>query len=286
MPSFEGNAAPAVAESAPVVLDNGAEPGSDEVRSHAFQPGLPGTLAAAGVPLAATAVYFIFGEPLWAILALGGLNVIGFALPGLRPVFAFARTVLAFLALTFAINTFGIAYPYSNIFVLTGLLGMFSLSGREWKSLYFGAGATRRFGKPALVLAAATAILILTVYFQRPELLGNNPTPRAWPADVIVLMAIGYALFSALMEETIFRSLFMAYARQSLGVGIAIAAQALIFAMMHYRVGFPMQAAGGVLALIWALAAGWLVKKADSVYPAYLMHFIVVLSLFLVLAFA
>jgi hypothetical protein len=198
---------------------------------------------------------------------------------------AFARAAFAFLLLTFLINTLGIAYPYSNIFVLTGLLGLFSLSGTGWKSLYFSPGKTGKLSKSALLLALGLSALILSIHSWRPGLLGNNPTPKDWPADVIVMMAIGYATFSALMEETIFRSILVAYGRVCARVESAVVAQALIFAMMHYRVGYPMHAEGAALALLWGLGAGWLVTRAQSIYPAYLMHFVVVLVLFLSLAF-
>lgn len=236
-------------------------------------------------PLLGVAIYFLAGKPLWAIATLAALSAASYFFAPWRHSMAFTRVVFAFLALTFVINTLGIAYPYSNIFVVTGLLGLFSLSGMEWKSLYFGPGKTGKWSKAALLLALGLSALILSVYFWQPVLLGNNPAPRGWPVDVIVMMAIGYATFSALMEETIFRSVFVAFAREYFRTEIAVTAQALIFAMMHFRVGFPMNVAGAVLALCWGIGAGWLVKRAESIYPAYLMHFVLVLILFLVLAF-
>lgn len=238
-----------------------------------------------GSPLAAVAIYFIAGKPLWAVLALAALSLASYLFPAWQQIMTFPRLVFAFLALTFIINTFGIAYPYSNIFVLTGLLGLFALSGMTWKSLQFLPGKTGRWGKTALGIALGLAAITLLIYFWRPALLGENPTPREWPVDVIIMMALGYAIFSALMEETVFRGVLMAYCRQYFSADVAIFAQALIFAMMHYRVGFPMNLAGAVLALLWGLGAGWLVKRAESIYPAYLMHFVIVLSLFLALAF-
>ncbi|NUO79592.1 CPBP family intramembrane metalloprotease [candidate division KSB1 bacterium] len=240
---------------------------------------------AAILPLAAAAIYFVYGQPLWALLGLGAFTLLGIFLPSWRPVLGFSRVVLLFGLFTFLINNFGIAYPYTNIFVLTGLLGVFALTGMEWKGLFFNAGKTAQYARAALLLAVGIAALIAAVFFAKPDLLGANPTPKAWPADVVIVMALGYAIFSALMEETIFRSLMIAFARQHMSMNVAVVAQAVVFGAMHYRVGFPTKAAGAALAFVWGLGAGWLVRKSDSVYPAYVMHFVLVLILFLVMAF-
>ncbi len=238
------------------------------------------------LPLVAMAVYFFYGQPLWALVGLGVFTLLGNLVPSLRAALGFSRTVLLFGLFTYLINNFGIAYPYTNILVLTGLLGVFAMTGMEWKALFFNAGETKRYSRTAMLLALAVAALILAVFFAQPDLLGANPTPKEWPADVIIVMAIGYAIFSALMEETIFRSVMLAFARQHMSMNAAIVAQAAVFAAMHYRMGFPTQAAGAGLAFVWGLSAGWLVRKSDSVYPAYAMHFVLVLILFLVMAFA
>ncbi len=237
------------------------------------------------LPLAAVVIYFVYGQPLWALLGLGVFTLLGIFLPSWRHVLGFSRVVLLFGLFTFLINNFGIAYPYTNIFVLTGLLGVFALTGMEWKGLFFNAGKTAQYSRTALLLAVGIAALIAAVFFAKPDLLGPNPTPKNWPADVIVVMALGYAIFSALMEETIFRSVMLAFARQHMSLNAAVVAQAVVFAAMHYRMGFPTKAAGAGLAFVWGLSAGWLVRKSDSVYPAYAMHFVLVLILFLVMAF-
>ncbi len=237
------------------------------------------------LPLAAAVGYFVYGQPLWSLLGLGVFTALGLLLPRWRRAMGFSRVVMLFCLLTFLINNFGIAYPYTNIFVLTGLLGVFALTGMEWKGLFFTAGRTAQYTRTASLLGLGIAALILAGYFSKTDLLGANPTPQTWPADVIIVMALGYAIFSALMEETIFRSLMIAFARQHMSMSTAIVAQAFVFAAMHYRMGFPTKAAGAGLAFVWALSAGWLVRKSDSVYPAYAMHFVLVLILFLVMAF-
>lgn len=236
-------------------------------------------------PTAAAAAYFILGEPLWAIGSLALLALIGFVLPGWRAAMGLARVVFIFCLLMFVINELGIAYPYSNIFVLTGVMGLFFLSGESWKGLYFGPGQTRQWMRRAFGIGLGFSAIVLALFALIPNQLGANPVPTEWPVDVLVVVGFGYATFSMLMEETIFRSVMVAFSRAQLTPAVAVVAQSLVFGAMHYRVGFPSHAGGALLSFIWGLLAGWLVLKADSIYPAYVMHFVVVLTLFVGLIF-
>ncbi len=245
-------------------------------------------LVALAVPAAAVAAYFILGQPLWATLGLGVFIFIGFLIPGWRAVMGLSRVVFAFCLLMFIINELGITYPYSNIFVLTGLFGLFFLSGESWKGLYFGPGQTRQWTRRALLAGLAFAALVLALFAWLPKkfaLLGANPVPAGWPLDVLIVVGLGYATFSTLMEETIFRSVMVAFSRSHLSAPVAVVAQSVVFGVMHYRVGFPSSSGGAVLATIWGLLAGWIVVKAESIYPAYVMHFVIVLALFVGLIF-
>jgi membrane protease YdiL (CAAX protease family) len=245
-------------------------------------------LVAVAGPLLAAVAYFIFAQPLWAIAGLGILTLSGLILPNWRAAMGLARGIFVFCLLMFIINELGIAYPYSNIFVLTGLIGLFFLSGESWKGLYFGPGQTRQWTKRAFMIGVGFAAVVLMLFAALPkdlQALGANPVPANWPFDVLIVVAIGYATFSALMEETIFRSVTMAFSRSHLSPLLAVMTQAVIFGAMHYRVGFPSNAGGALLSFIWGLLAGWLVLKADSIYPAFVMHFVVVLMLFVGLIF-
>lgn len=245
-------------------------------------------LVAVAGPMLAVAAYFVFAQPLWAIAGLGILTLLGLILPSWRAATGWARVVFVFCLLMFIINELGIAYPYSNIFVLTGLIGLFFLSGESWKGLYFGPGQTRQWTKRAFVIGLGFAAVVLMLFAFLPknlQALGANPVPANWPVDVLIVVAIGYAAFSTLMEETIFRSVMMAFSRSHLSPSMAVVAQGFVFGAMHYRAGFPSNAGGAILSLIWGLLAGWLVLKSESIYPAYVMHFVVVLTFFIGLIF-
>lgn len=252
-----------------------------------FFVGMKNLIAVLG-PAAAVAAYFVLGQPLWATAGLGVLTLIGIVLPGWRAAMGLARVLFVFCLLLFVINALGIAYPYSNIFVLTGLIGLFFLSGESWKGLYFGPGQTRQWTGRAFMIGLAFAAVVLTLFAILPKNMpgiGANPVPLGWPVDVLIVVAIGYATFSTLMEETIFRSVMIAFSRSHLTPPMAVMAQGVVFGAMHYRLGFPSSAGGAVLSLIWGLLAGWLVLKADSIYPAFVMHFVIVLTLFVGLIF-
>jgi len=272
-------------------------------------------LALAGPAVAVTA-YFIFGQPLWATIGLGALTLAGVMVPSWRAAMGLARVVFIFCLSTFIADVIaeyehlyrtnaiaesfnllsflvhhrrvGATYPYSNIFVLTGLLALFFLSGESWKGLCFGPGQTRQWTRRAFVIGLLFAAVVLALFALLPknlQSLGVNPVPIDWPVDVLIVVGIGYALFSTLMEETIFRSVMLAFSRSHLTLPVAVVAQGVVFGAMHYRVGFPSNAGGAVLAFIWGLLAGWLVLKAESIYPAFVMHFVVVLTLFVGLIF-
>lgn len=236
--------------------------------------------------LCAVVVFFVFEQRLWATIGLGTVALLGYALRPWRSATHTAQILFAYCGLSYAINNeyFAVAYPFSNIFVLAGLLGLFFLSGRQWAQLYFAPGKTGNWIRPAFILGIALSALILAVYFWRPELVGKNPTPRQLPFDVLIVVALGYATFSALMEETIFRSLILSFTRAHLQPALAVFVQAFVFATLHYQFGFPSQATGSLLAFLWGLAAGLIVVKAGSIYPAYLLHFVMVLAMFVVLA--
>jgi len=245
-------------------------------------------LVAIAGPLVAVAAYFIFGQPLWATIGLGILTLIGLVLPSWRAAMGLTRVVFVFCLLMFIINELGIAYPYSNIFILTGLIGLFFLSGESWKGLYFGPGQTRQWTSRAFFIGLGFAAAVLTLFALLPknlQRLGANPVPAGWPVDVLIVVAIGYATFSTLMEETIFRSVMVAFSRSHLTPSLAVMAQGVVFGAMHYRVGFPSNLGGAVLSFIWGILAGWLVLKSESIYPAFVMHFVVVLTLFVGLIF-
>jgi len=267
-------------------------------------------------PAAAVLAYFVLGQPLWATVGLGVLTLLGFILPSWRAAMGLARVVFIFCLSTFIVDVIaeyehlyrtnaiaesfnlssflvhhrrvGATYPYSNIFVLTGLLALFFLSGESWKGLYFGPGQTRQWTRHAFVIGLLFAAVVLALFALLPKNLqglGANPVPIGLPVDVLMVVAIGYATFSTLMEETIFRSVMVAFSRSHLTPPVAVMAQGLVFGAMHYRVGFPSNAGGALLSLIWGLLAGWLVLKADSIYPAFVMHFVVVFTLFVGLIF-
>lgn len=241
-------------------------------------------LAVAG-PAAAAVAYFIFGQTLFAVGGLGVLTAMGLAKPLWRKPFGLATALFVYLLLDFLINELGIHYPYTNILTLAGMIGVFVFTGLPWSGLFFLPGKSREWWRSGLLLGVLMAAIILAIVRFVPTALLVNPVPRQWPLDVLLIIAIGYATFSALMEETMFRSLMVAFAMPHFSLPMAIVAQGLLFGLLHFHRGVPVGVPGILLGALWGLAAGWIVMKAESIYPAYLMHFVVVLIVFIGLIF-
>jgi len=241
-------------------------------------------LAVTGPAVAVTA-YFIFGKTLWAVCGVGILALVGFFKQNLRKPFGLSIVLFVFLLLNFLIDQLGIHYPYTNILVLAGLLGLFFLTELQWSGLFFLPGKSGQWMRRALTLGLLLGAMILFAARFVPSAMPVNPVPKEWPIDVVIVIALGYAVFSALMEETIFRSLIVAFAALHFSLPVAMVMQAIVFGLMHFRVGVPVGLPGIFLGSVWGLAAGWLVLKAESIYPAYVMHFVLVLVVFIGLTF-
>ncbi|KAJ8604897.1 hypothetical protein CTAYLR_004317 [Chrysophaeum taylorii] len=96
------------------------------------------------------------------------------------------------------------------------------------------------------------------------EILGPILTPALVPA---------FAFLNAFVEEFEFRGLLMAALLRDtdpLGTqALVVVLQALLFAIQHYKGGFPCGPTGFVLVLVWGLVLGlfrWLAKGAFLVY--------------------
>mmetsp|Transcript_20471 Transcript_20471/g.63268 ORF Transcript_20471/g.63268 Transcript_20471/m.63268 type:complete len:289 (-) Transcript_20471:495-1361(-) len=101
------------------------------------------------------------------------------------------------------------------------------------------------------------------------ELLG--PPFRRFPA-LVPLFGLG----NALVEELEFRAIVLGALVFDSDGGfwsfVAVAAQALLFALQHVKGGFPNGALGGALVFSWGAALGLLRLYARSIWPGFLVH--------------
>ncbi len=232
---------------------------------------------------AAGFLYFVLGQGYW-LLAL--LAVLVLATRFRRSTSDFGKATLmifAFSLVSIVINEFGITYPYSLILVLAGLIVLIFYEGPEWSNLYFGPGnMAANFRLAVVLIVVFTLVFCLWNYFAFASL--HNPVPVSWPLDALVVIGIGFATYMAIMEEVIFRSFLQQRLAMAAGDGAAILGQGLFYGFMHYKVGVPSGSIGIVLAGLFGVALGFLVKKSNSIYLSLFVHFVVTLAVFIELA--
>jgi membrane protease YdiL (CAAX protease family) len=230
------------------------------------------------------AAYFIFNQ---GLVSLGILLLLTLATrfrPGTRDFGKFVEILFLFLLISFIINDLGIAYPYSLIIVLTGLVVLIFYEGPEWARLFFAPGQTAALFKQALVIAGLFVVLFgVWIYYRAPSI--NNPVPTDWPFDAIIIVGLGFSFYKAVVEEMIFRSFIYQRAQTAAGGIMAIPIQGVFYGLMQHRVGVPAGVEGVVLGSALGMALAYLVHRTGSVYLAMFVQFLVTLGIFCTLAF-
>jgi membrane protease YdiL (CAAX protease family) len=223
--------------------------------------------------------YFVFGHGLWVTVGLFLLTLMTRFNSKTQSFGKFVEILFIFSLISFAINQFGIYYPYSLVIVLTVLLGLIFLEGPDWSHLYFSPGKSGDYFKLSLLLSVAAVLVFgLWIYFDKATI--QNPVPLTWPVDTLIIMGIGFAFYLSIVEEIIFRSFIFERAKSATGTNWAIAIQATFFGFMYYRGGVPSGIEGAILGGLFGIALGYLVKKTNSIYLSMLVHFIVTLAVF------
>jgi len=150
--------------------------------------------------------FFILTEGLLTLAGLLALTLMTRFTTNYKETGKFIEMLFIFCLVSTAIHELGIPYPYSLIIVLTVLVVLIFYEGPEWSRLYFGFGKTHKYFKFTLAFAFVVSLIFAgAVFFYQNSI--ENPIPLSWPLDVLVLLGIGFALYLAIMEEMIFRSL-------------------------------------------------------------------------------
>lgn len=176
-----------------------------------------------------------------------------------------------------------LGYPESLILILTGMIVVIFYEGPEWGKLYFGPGEMRNYTKTALSLAIGLSVLFTVwIYVDRHNLI--NPVPAGWPLDALAVVGIGFAVYVAIIEEIMFRSILLERAVAAGGATLGVLSQGVFYGLMLYVLPAPGGVAGLILGTIYGIVLGFLVKKSDSIYLAIFVHFAVSLVVFIELA--
>jgi uncharacterized protein len=138
---------------------------------------------------------------------------------------------------------------------------------------WFGFGQLSFFvGLVTAVLLAATvtALLVFQELFKPnlDRLLKNLPL---WlPGHILVVVAVASAL-NALLEEVVFRGVFLDALGSLFGVPRAILFQGLVFGLAHFE-GYPPGPVGVALAAIFGVAMGALRYFSGSLFAPWIVH--------------
>ncbi len=221
-------------------------------------------------------------SPWW----LAVLLVIAVATRLVRPAVAFGRLatmLFVFAALLRLMSSVGIAYPGALILVMTGLVSLIFFEGPEWSDLYFFKGKTGAHGRLALAGAIVMSLMFGVWIWLRQDTY-TNPVALALPVDALIVVAVGFALYVAIVEESIFRSFILERVERAADGTTAVVAQGLLYGMMYSAMPLMNGPDGMLMGTVYGIFLGYLVKKSDSIYLSLFVHFVVSLVTFVELA--
>ncbi|WP_437542468.1 type II CAAX endopeptidase family protein [Sorangium sp. So ce367] len=134
----------------------------------------------------------------------------------------------------------------------------------------------------AVVLVSALA-LVLWVRLMRPDLSQMRALLPPVSLPLLLLGGLGFALFNALLEEAVFRLVFLGSLDAVTTSGwTAVLVQAAAFGLLHLS-GFPSGAVGVGLAAIYAVMLGVLRRRAGGLLAPYVAHVAADLTIFALL---
>lgn len=149
--------------------------------------------------------------------------------------------------------------------IVIGVLVTARLCGENWGSLYIRKG---RLGVGMSVGAAgAAACLILAL--RQPAISSVGSSKLASLAPWILLFVVA----NGLMEELLFRGLFLGRYERLIGTWPAIISTALSFTLAHMQVKYAPELIPFLVVLLGlSIAWGWLMQKTRSLWGSAIFH--------------
>ena len=129
--------------------------------------------------------------------------------------------------------------------------------------LYIG-----QFGRNVSLIVLLTIILssialVIWYFAAQPDLRNHLVLIPEVPLWVFPLLALGFALTNAAMEEIIFRGIMMEALDNAIGAGhLSNVIQAFSFGAVHYQSGFPNGLCGFVMVFVYGLMLGMLRRQS------------------------
>lgn len=121
------------------------------------------------------------------------------------------------------------------------------------------------------VMVVTSAVLVLWDLFVHPDVSNLAGQLPRWEGAPWLWACLLFAVVNALLEEIVWRGIFMDALASQLGDGWAVVAQAALFGWAHAQ-GYPSGAIGVVLAGIYGLLLGWLRQRSQGLAASFLAH--------------
>jgi len=253
--------------------------------------GLFALLTTCGFLIFALTMTFVPVLPVWANYAarVGLLAVFGalwwvartgHSLSRLRPVFFAYFTAVLGLSLGFfltdpALRFFGLTtqspigvamakFLQASLIVM-GILAVARLCDQNLASLYVRKG--RLLLGLSIGFVTAGACLVLTFLQPAVRTLGSAKLMSLAPWILLFVVS------NAVMEELLFRGLFLGRYEPLIGQWMAILSTALAFTLAHTQVTYaPNLLAFLLVTFVFSIAWGWLIQKTGSLWASVLFH--------------
>jgi uncharacterized protein len=183
---------------------------------------------------------------------------------------AFLLQFLVFSLLSYPINVENIALEkaLSALLAFVLIVALTRLSGGDLDSMYVKRGKLRAGLLAGVTLFALFAVAspILATYVFGAQNVGS--AALGWAPWILV-----FVISSGLLEESLYRGLFLKRYGALLGLKAANLLQALVFCSIHLSVAYtPYPYAFVVLTFFLGLAWGWVAQKTDSLLASILFH--------------
>ena len=150
--------------------------------------------------------------------------------------------------------------------------------------LYIG-----QFGRNVSLIVLLTIILssialVIWYFAAQPDLRNHLVLIPEVPLWVFPLLALGFALTNAAMEEIIFRGIMMEALDNAIGAGhLSNVIQAFSFGAVHYQSGFPNGLCGFVMVFVYGLMLGMLRRQSRGLLAPWMTHVMADITIFMIL---
>lgn len=121
------------------------------------------------------------------------------------------------------------------------------------------------------VLVLTSAVLLGWDHFMQPDSHDLATQLPMWQGTHWLWAGLFFAIVNALLEEIVWRGIFMDALASQLGIGAGLLAQASLFGLAHAQ-GYPRGVAGVVLAAVYGLLLGLLRLRSQGLLAPYLAH--------------